>query len=500
MAEIYDVVRATGSVASGAGGDRADFGNYLFLTQDRNLDATGSGRVLQAAELGDITGTFVEGTEPYRGAASWFAQDPYPRGYFLIARWAAEAVSSQLVGGPVMAIAMKPATAAISFTAIPRSGGAAQTANLASLDLSAANTYADIGAALQAAIRTTSGAVFNNITVTYDAARGIYILEIPYGDGDFNAAATGTNANFFGLNTATFTAGTEAESASVALEDIETYLPGFTFIGADNSIAEIQSAVEALSTYAAANRKQLMLDMTGDAALITNDAVSLPAAIAGRQSRYDGLVWKENIDYTAVAVAARFSAVNWTGVNTLPDGKFIRCPGHVIDPLTRPQRDELTRKRINFFTNYGARNLIAEGVTCAPGYWLDTQIFLLWYLDAVQSDVFGAIADAVSARMTPAGINIARSAARGVCDEAVRNGGFAKGGRIRHAALIDEIKQATGNDAFDGVLPTGYLIHIDPIANISAADAAERIMPEMRIWAVGSGAIHFVNIAVTISE
>ena len=99
MAEIYDVVRATGSVASGAGGDRADFGNYLFLTQDRNLDATGSGRVLQAAELGDLTGTFVEGTEPYRGAASWFTQDPYPRGYFLVARWAAEAVASQLVGG-----------------------------------------------------------------------------------------------------------------------------------------------------------------------------------------------------------------------------------------------------------------------------------------------------------------------------------------------------------------------------------------------------------------
>ena len=58
MAEISDVVRATGSVAAGAGGDRADFGNFLFLTQDRTLDTTGEDRVYTAAALNDLlTGT-----------------------------------------------------------------------------------------------------------------------------------------------------------------------------------------------------------------------------------------------------------------------------------------------------------------------------------------------------------------------------------------------------------------------------------------------------------
>ena len=92
---------------------------------------------------------------------------------------------------------MKPDTAVISLTAVPRTGGAQQTASLTSLDLTAANTYADIGAALQAALRSTSASSFDNITVTYDAANGRYVLEIPYGDGDFDAAATGINANFF---------------------------------------------------------------------------------------------------------------------------------------------------------------------------------------------------------------------------------------------------------------------------------------------------------------
>lgn len=507
MAEISDVVRATGSVATGAGGDRADFGNYLFLTGDTTQPNTGDDRILQASALADLADfgtadlTFPETSDPYRAASAWFTQDPYPRGSFFIARWVTANVNSVLTG-------MTPAAAsdilALGSTsvdvAVTTRAGVDQTGTI-SVDFSSQTTYGDQAAALQTGLRASATATaLNNVEVAFDTAGNRFVVTIPYADGDFTGPIAGAAGDELGLDTGTFTAGIAAQGANDALNEIEMDLPDYTFIGGDSVMAGTQTVVEALSTQAAARGKQLMMDLTGDTALDTNDATSLPAVIANRQSRYDCLVWKGTIDYTAVSTAARFSAVNWTGYNTLPDGKFIRCPGRTIDNLTDAQRAELTRKRLNYFTNFGRRNLIAEGQTCAPGYWLDTQIFLLWFVNAVESDVFGAIADAVSARMTPAGINIARDAARGVCDEAVRNGGFSKGRRITNTAIIDEIKQATGNEGFDGTMTAGYLIHIDPIEDLSAQDRATRTMPEMRIWGAGSGAIHFANIAATFVE
>ena len=102
--------------------------------------------------------------------------------------------------------------------------------------------------------------------------------------------------------------------------------------------------------------------------------------------------------------------------------------------------------------------------------------------------------------MTPYGIALAKTAARNVCDEAVRNGMLYPGGRVQ-PALVDEIKTATRNEGFDGVLSAGYLVHVGRIEDISSADRANRIMPAMSVWGAGAAsAIHFANINIVISE
>ena len=590
MARIADIVRATGSVAAGAGGDRAEFGNALFLTVDDTLAVSGAGRARQHASLEELTTKsprFTESSEPWKAAAAFFSQDPFPRGSFFVARWVKDQIGSRLLGTQPQAISANPKSAQLSLSIVPRAGGdpvtaelhanpvvtlsggtpdspavvgavtvnnngeitgialtsggsgydsapvvtveagvgsgAQVTANVSSGSVSGLSignggsgyevgtnpliiadsvTYSDMAAQIQTALRTV-GAPWDGAVVTFDVLGNRFAVELPYSAGDFEAVAGGAQAAFFGLDDATFTDGAQAEDFSAAIAEIARHVRNFTFVGWDASIAQDVAALTSIDTWARADGTvQVIGDVAAPGATVTNESSSIGAVIAARQSRNTALAYRdptEGIDYVGMSVAARYSAVNWSARQSLPDGKFIKGPGRRPDNLDRAERLELKRKRINFFTDFGVRNLFAEGQTCAPGYWLDTQIALLWMVDAVQADVFGAIADAVSARMTPYGISLAIDAASGVCDEAVRNGMLFPGGRVR-TEVRNQIILATGNEAFDGVLPRGYLIHVDPVSSISAQDLAERIMPPMTIWCTGASAIHFANIGIVIDE
>ena len=56
-------------------------------------------------------------------------------------------------------------------------------------------------------------------------------------------------------------------------------------------------------------------------------------------------------------------------------------------------------------------------------------------------------------------------------------------------AIRQVIRQATGNQAFSGDLPSGYLIYIPKARDIAASVRASREAPPIRVWLAGADAI-----------
>ena len=73
------------------------------------------------------------------------------------------------------------------------------------------------------------------------------------------------------------------------------------------------------------------------------------------------------------------------------------------------------------------------------------------------------------------------------------NGGIEPGRSLSAIGRAD-VQAVTGNADFDGVLTSGYIVNIGRVADQAQSDIDARIAPPIKIWAVGSVAIHQANI------
>ena len=174
---------------------------------------------------------------------------------------------------------------------------------------------------------------------------------------------------------------------------MEQYIGDYTFLGGDEGISQDQTALESLSTYAAANRKELMIDVTGNAALSDE-----------RRRQPPGSPRRPAEPLRRAGMEGGYRLYGGIGCRTVLRRQLDRVQhlaGRQVYPVPRPsyrpadsspQREELTRKRINFFTNYGRRNLLSRKVRPAlRGIGSILKSSLLWFIDAVQSDTFSAL-------------------------------------------------------------------------------------------------------------
>jgi hypothetical protein len=95
-------------------------------------------------------------------------------------------------------------------------------------------------------------------------------------------------------------------------------------------------------------------------------------------------------------------------------------------------------------------------------------------------------------------MTILKSAIERICEEGVRNGGIA-GGTVSDA-ITNDIRQTTGNESFDGLLPTGYYVYSEPMALQDQSDRNQRKATPIKVWLKGSGAIQEVDIAVVFEQ
>lgn len=145
-----------------------------------------------------------------------------------------------------------------------------------------------------------------------------------------------------------------------------------------------------------------------------------------------------------------------------------------VDPVATnsTQRVNLRAKKANTVQTVAGRNITWEGTT-ADGDFIDVQRGLDWLEDDMTKAVFGALAGADKIPMTNAGIAVVEAEVKGSLRRAVNMG------------ILDTLEK----DA----------VTVPKVSDISSANRALRLLPDVKFKCRLAGAIHKVQIAGVVS-
>ena len=495
MAEISDIVRVTASIRA-RGVLRKELGRTLFVTLDGGLSAVGGDKVRAYRNFDGVAADFNANSEVYKAAQIYFAQIPFPRN-FMVGRWNKDDSPTVIYGGAPEALG--------DLTAVSDGSFSLAGSDFAALDLSGRGDLAAVAQALQDELRT-GGGNFANATVVYTASPSRFTVSLPARpalDAPFVEHSTGTGTDIGGLlgldaaSGARIVTGAAAETLSDAMDAMTEVDNSFYFVVLEKSQNDT-ATVQELSAWAGANDVMFSAESNAGAVLNADETTSVAAMVGALESPRTFVTWSATADYKALSIAARLSSVNFASPGSIITTKFKQLPGTKPDEVSASQKAELDRKRINLYTTYGDFSMFEEGVTLQPGTWIDVRYWLDWFVGAIRTDVFNLLASSPRVPQTNAGIATIVDVIESVCRQGVANGGIAPG--VVTAGMAADIRQATGDDEFDGVLTNGYMIFVTPLAAQPQADREARKSPPFRVWVKGSGAVHFVDIDITFEN
>ena len=400
---VDQLITVRSTIAPAAAVQR-DFGRTLLITTDDDLPG-GTGRTRIFPRLSQVDDVFLTTSQPYRAAATYFSQSPYPRP-LVIGRWADTASGARLRGGAPGTLAQLQAITAGAMDI----GGLSLTA----VDLSAAGSLAAVATAVQTAIQTASGAIvawvaattytagdvvegsdndfytalsattgddpttdgganwtlngpnLDAATVTYDAIRQRFDLDAA-GNTALTALPTGTLATPLGwtaaagaTNEAGYDADTDIADAFGAILENDS---SWYWVAADAGIADDDDLETLARTVQASGYLcQHSADTIGADVLTPNETTSLAAILSALELDSVTALWSRTRDNKALSFAGRMSSVDFYGAQTLINPKGKQLPGTTPDNLDLTGHTELARKRINYYTPFWRHRHLLRGV------------------------------------------------------------------------------------------------------------------------------------------
>ena len=378
-----------------------------------------------------------------------------------------------------------------------------------SVDFTGADSYDDVASTLQTALRAVRAAAradLRSATVEFDPV-GFFRVRLgfdstsgdPYAINGFMADDAQEPASALGLDSISgggIVQGQASEPIEDAMDAISGLDDGWYFVTVDSSITTGADLLS-LSRWVQAKAHMLALDVVDEGVLTPNESTSLAAQLSALEQQRTFLVWSRTRDNKALSLAGRLSSVNFDGEDTLITPKFKSLPRTVSDIVTTAQKKELDRKWVGYYTRFGPDAIFAEGWTQA-GDWIDVRYWLDWITKAMQSEVYTLLRQhPTRVPQTAEGLASIEAAIERVCEAGRRNGGIASG-RVSET-VANDIRLASNNPAFDGFLPTGYLVVIGSIADQLQIDRDDRRSPTIRVWLKGSGAMHHITIGLVFT-
>lgn len=487
-----NIVNVTPRVIS-AGGTDLEFAG-LFITANSLCTFPGA----MAFSSGDAVGEyFGEDSTEYKVAQKYFLgydnSFRKPRHIYFTRDAVTAALAGELIGGPCASLEdLKKITEGAFSVTIDST-----TADVSSLDLSAATSYSNAAELIQTAI---TGAGESGTTVTYSSVtKGFIVTSGTTGEESAVEFATGTDADALGLSQeagAVQSAGSVQLTPAAQMKAITDQTQNWaTFTTLE------QPADDTVLGYCEwANGQNVdylyvvWSDKTADK--LNSNTNNLPNQILELAPEGVCMVWG-GLDYAAFIMAIAGS-IDWSRNNGLVTFKFKSQDGLTPSVTDAADADSLLAMKVNYYGRYATRAddfiMLAEGTMMGGNYgYIDAFLGMVWLKNNIQLSCMNGFANVGRVPYNEAGYTIIKAWCGDTIERAKTNGVIQAGvslSQSQKAQLFNEI----GADVANQIYTDGYYLMVeDP-----GADArVDRDSPTIGLWFTYGGAVHRLEIPVT---
>lgn len=202
--------------------------------------------------------------------------------------------------------------------------------------------------------------------------------------------------------------------------------------------------------------------------------------------------YSSSSQYAAASIFGRAFTVNFNANNSVITLKFKQEPGIVAEFLTESQAQTVTNKNCNIFINFQNGTAIIQQGVMANGFFFDEVHGTDWLANAVQTNVYNLLYQTpTKIPQTDPGTHLIVNEINDTLAAAVNNGLVAPG-----KWTGPPFGQLNTGDT----LTLGYYTFAPPVATQAQADREARKSVPIQVAIKLAGAIHFVNIIMTVNR
>lgn len=475
-----------------AGARAQSLSTMLLAITDSVIDVVEQYRMYES--LSEVALDFSANSRPYLAAEKFFSQQPTPR-KLMMGKWARSSLSGGLRGKPVSSSLSEYTDITDGSFSVSIDGAAA--VDVTGMDFSAATTMDEVAAEVNAAL---TGATckwnanytrFEFLSSTTGTSSAVSFLG--------NAATGDPIANNLGCRStdsgAYVFAGVSAESATSWVNRFDsTY--GQMWYGlavAPNTSLSDANALQFSAAIEAMTNKHMFFHTSQDAAcLLTASTTDIAAELKALARRRTFLQYSTEYEFAVLSAAAKLLGVNYNGQFTTLTLMYKQEPAVAAEVLTSSQALALQQKNCNVFVAYDNDTNILQYGTMSDGTYADIVSGTDWLAVTIQNRLYNRLyTTPTKIPQTNAGMQILRADVEAVCSQGVSNGLLAPG--------------VWNSDGFGilesgGYLDKGFYVYSANVDTQDPSDRAARVAPPIQVAAKLAGAIHTVDVIVTVNQ
>ena len=466
----------------------ANLNTALLLGSSAVID-TGE-RMRSYGGIDAVAADFGTTAPEYRAALLYFQQTPQPSQLY-IGRWAKTSTSATLRGAVLSAAEKQMSVWTAVKTGAFKLSIDSTEKSLSGLDFSAATNLngvaSTISASLTGATVVWNGSQFVVTSNTTGATSTLGYATAPASGIDISGML-GLTADKAPAPVAGIVAEAPAAAVSLFLDRFANKFLGLTFADSltDAQHLAVAELIEAdqRHLYGVSTQAPQVLDPT--------NADDIASRLKALKYKYSIVQFSSASPYAVASLLGRMLTVNFNANNTTITLMYKQEPGIVAETLTSSQADTLAAKRCNVFVNYDNDTAIIQYGVTPSGIFIDSVYNAIWFRNRLQTDVYNLLyTSPTKVPQTDAGNQLIASVIEGACAAAVNNGYLAPG--VWNSAGFGALKQGD-------TLAKGYYVYAPAIATQSQADREARKAVPFQVAAKEAGAIHTVDVLVTVNR
>lgn len=475
-----------------AGARAQSLSTLLLAITDPTIDMFEQYRFYES--LSDVALDFSTTSKPYLAAQKYFTQQPTPR-KLMMGRWCRSAASGGLRGKPVSSDIADYTSITTGAFNVAVDGAAA--ADVTGLNFSAATTMDGVAAIIDAAM---AGATvkwnpnysrFEFLSATTGTSSSISFLGTP-GSGtniadDLGCRSTDSGAYVY--------QGQNAESATAWANryDSSHGQLWYALVAAPNTTLSDANALQFSAAIEGMTNKHIYGFTTQDAGVLlaatTSDIASELKSLARRRTI---IQYSTDYEFAVVSAIAKLLSVNYNGSFTTLTLMYKQQPSIAPELLTSSQALALEGKNCNVFVSYDNDTNILQYGVMSDGTFADIVSGTDWLAVTIQNEIYNLLyTSTTKIPQTNQGINLICTKAEAVCSQGVANGLLAPG--VWNSGGFGILEQG-------GYLAKGFYVYAQNVDLQSSSDRAARKSPPIQVAAKLAGAVHTVDVLVTVNQ